>query len=105
MKLKLVKPSKKYQAQIIDMLDEWSEYNKLHPECDKSPRAIFRDYSNFKSYIKNFEKDIYDPSPDRVPATVYFALDKEKVLEGKKEFDAKKPEMFKEIQQKVEGKK
>ena len=78
MKLKLVKPSKKYQAQIIDMLDEWSEYNKLHPECDGSPRAIFRDYSNFKSYIKSFEKDIYEPDPDKVPATVYFALDKER---------------------------
>ena len=33
------------------------------------------------------------------------AQEHEKILEGKKEFDAKKPEMFKEIQQKVEGKK
>ena len=33
------------------------------------------------------------------------AQEHEKILEGKKEFDAKKPELFKEIQQKVEGKK
>ena len=78
MRLKLVKPSKKYKDQIIDMLKEWEEYNSLHPEANGSPRAIFRDYSNFSRYIESFKKDIYEPEPGRVPATTFFALDKDR---------------------------
>lgn len=79
MKLKLVKPSKRYQAQIVEMLEEWSKYNEEHIEANKSPRAIFlSDYHDFKSYLK-YAKDLrYNPKEGRVPAEMYFAYDKDR---------------------------
>ena len=59
------------------MLDEWSEYNATH-DTDLSPRAIFRDYHDFDTYIEAQRKQETDPEPNRVPGTTYFALDKER---------------------------
>lgn len=76
-RLKLVKPSLEYKDLIVDMLDEWAEYNISH-KTNLSPRAIFRYYRDFDAYVKHFEKDETDPEEGLVPATVYFALDVER---------------------------
>ena len=79
MKLKLVKPSKKYQTQIVDMLEEWSKYNIEHPEANGSPKALFlTDYHNFKEYLKAANDAIYNPKEGLVPATLLFAYDKDR---------------------------
>lgn len=76
-KLLLVKGSLEYKDIIVDMLDEWSEYNRTH-DTDLSPRAIFKDYTNFDEYLKRFKEEETDPKPGYVPATTYFALDTER---------------------------
>ena len=74
MNVKLVKISKKYEKQIIDMLDEWVEYNNTH-ETNHSPWAIFSDYSNFDEYIiKTKEREI-PRDPKYVPSSVFYAYD------------------------------
>ena len=77
MDLVLVKPSYEYKDLIVDMLDEWVEYNQTHI-TDHSPRAIFKDYQDFDVYLENFVKEEIDPKPGYVPASTYFALDKER---------------------------
>lgn len=77
----LVKVSKEYKNQIEDMLVEWKKFNNEHPDTYKSPAAIFYEYSNFDDYIHNLIEigenyDKYDST--KVPATTYFALDKER---------------------------
>ena len=76
-RLILIKPSMEYKDAIIEMLDEWLAYNATH-ETDPSPRAIFHDYSDFDAYLKEFERSEKNPKPEHVPATTYFALDKER---------------------------
>ena len=76
-RLVLIKPSIEYKKQITEMLDEWVLYNNTH-ETNKSPMAIFRDYSNFDEYVSSFETDINNPKPGFVPASTYFALDVER---------------------------
>ena len=79
MHLKLVKPSKRYRNQIIDMLDEWSQYNKEHPNANGSPKALFlTDYHNFPLYLKEISNAIYYPKRGLVPATLLFAYDKDR---------------------------
>lgn len=74
MNVKLVKISKKYEKQIIDMLDEWVEYNNTH-ETNHSPWAIFSDHSNFDEYvIKTKEREI-PRDPKYVPSSVFYAYD------------------------------
>ena len=70
----LVKASNEYRTQIIEMLDEWSEYNATH-NANKSPSAIFRDYQDFDSYIECFKKMETNPEKHLVHASTYFALD------------------------------
>ena len=45
MKLKLVKASRKYQKEILEMLEEWIQYNHDHPQANHSPTAIFKNDS------------------------------------------------------------
>ena len=76
-RLVLIKPSIEYKDAIIEMLDEWLEYNATH-KTDPSPRAIFHDHFDFDAYLKEFERAEKHPKPEHVPATTYFALDKER---------------------------
>ncbi|MBO7573663.1 MAG: GNAT family N-acetyltransferase [Bacilli bacterium] len=77
-RLILIKPSIAYKEQILDMVKEWAHYNATHP-TDPSPRSIFnKDYSNFEKYLDEFKQEEINPQPGFVPATTYFALDKER---------------------------
>jgi len=73
MNCKLVKLSKEYKEQFLDMIKEWKEYNDTH-DCNKSPGAIFRlDYNDFDNYVDKLE--YVDPNSGFVPGDVYFCLD------------------------------
>lgn len=73
MNLKLIKGSKEYEKQIIDMLIEWSEYNKTHI-TNTSPASIFKnDYNNFDYYLENLE--ISTAKDGLVPDSTFFCLD------------------------------
>jgi len=77
-RLILIKPSYEHKEQILDMVKEWAEYNVTHL-TDPSPRSIFiKDYSNFDKYIDEFKQEEINPKEGFVPATTYFALDKER---------------------------
>ena len=77
-RLILIKPSIAYKKQILDMVKEWAHYNATHP-TNPSPRSIFnKDYSNFEKYLDEFKQEEINPQPGFVPATTYFALDKER---------------------------
>lgn len=51
MNLVLAKASKKYKKQIIEMLEEWEEYNDTHV-TNHSPGAIFRPHDDFDKYLE-----------------------------------------------------
>ena len=76
-RLVLVKPSYEYKEQIEDMVNEWATYNDTH-ETNHSPWIIFQQRESFDTYLKHFEDDELRPSEGHVPATTYFALDKER---------------------------
>lgn len=68
--IKLVKLSKAYQKQLIEMLDEWSSFG----DTNHSPWAIFKnDYHNFDYYLDNLE--LKEAKDGRVPDSTFFALD------------------------------
>lgn len=70
MNLKLIKGSKEYEKQIIDMLIEWSEYNKTHI-TNTSPASIFKnDYNSFDYYLENLE--ISTAKDGLVPDSTFF---------------------------------
>lgn len=76
MPLRLVKGSYQYKDQIIEMLKEWTEYNRII-QGNHSPWAIFRnDYSDFDYYLEHLE--IKEPENGRVPDSTYFCLDEER---------------------------
>ena len=75
MNLKLVRVSAEYKDLIVEMLDEWVDYNNTHDE-NKSPAAIFKPYDNFNNYIDELNKIV--PIEGHVPATTLFCLDKDK---------------------------
>ena len=77
-RLVLIKPSIEYKDAIIDMINEWGSYNDAHPEEDHSPWIIFQYHGDFAEYLKHFENSEKHPKPEHVPATAYFALDKER---------------------------
>ncbi len=73
--IKLVKLNKKYEKQLKEMLDEWTEYNNTH-DTNHSPWAIFKnDYHDFDNYLKEMIKQETLKDDNHVPATTYFALD------------------------------
>lgn len=76
MSLKLIKASQEYKAQIVSMLEEWTEFNRSH-ETNQSPWAIFRaDYHDFESYLNSL--DIHFPADGFVPDSTFFCLDEER---------------------------
>ena len=76
-RLVLVKPSLQYKTLIEDMLDEWASYNDTH-ETNHSPWVIFQERDDFDKYLKHFEENEKNPKEGHVPATTYFALDKDR---------------------------
>lgn len=77
MKLRLVKASDKYQNQIVDMLEEWTEYNNSNPSENHSPWAIFKnDYHDFAYYTNHLE--VAKEEKGKVLDSVYFCLDEER---------------------------
>lgn len=72
MKLRLVKASIQYRAQITDMLDEWYKTGEKI-----IPYAIRRlDYHDFDSYCANLE--IKDEKSGLVPDSTFFCLDEDR---------------------------
>lgn len=72
MKLKLIKATKEYQNQIIDMLEEWNATDEKI-----IPYTIRRlDYHDFEYYCRNLE--IKDSSNGLVPDSTFFCLDEER---------------------------
>lgn len=72
--LKLVRLSKKYKKQFMDMMEEWTQDIEQN-HTNHSPWMIFRnDYHDFDNYLSNLE--IKEETPDgRVPDTTLFCLD------------------------------
>jgi len=76
MSLKLVKGSNEYKTQIIDMLEEWIDYNSKN-ETNRSPWAIFKNsYDNFDYYLNHLETS--EPKDGLVPDSTFFCLDEER---------------------------
>lgn len=75
--MRLVSLTKDYKKQLEDMLEEWTTYNKEHPETNHSPWAIFKnDYHDFDYYLENLElKEAID---DKVPDSTFFLYDEER---------------------------
>lgn len=69
MELQLIKPSKKYKKQIIDMLDEWNKIDEAIVPC--SVNSL--DYHDFDNYINDL--DVIVPSCNHVISSTYFCLD------------------------------
>ena len=77
MSLKLIKASQEYQKQIVEMLEEWIDYNREHPEANTSPWSIFKnDYHDLEYYEKHLDVEI--PTEGLVPDSTYFCLDEER---------------------------
>lgn len=75
MNLVLVKASKKYKKQIIEMLEEWEEYNDTHV-TNHSPGAIFRPHDDFDKYLEMVnEQQAHPTNPKYVPSSTFYALD------------------------------
>lgn len=72
MKLRLIKASKQYQNEIVDMLDEW------HASGESIvPYAIRRvDYHDFEHYCENLE--VKDAGGRFVPDSTFFCLEEER---------------------------
>lgn len=76
MSLKLIKASHAYQRQITEMINEWKTYNDNHI-TNTSPFAVFKNScDDFDYYINHL--DITNPTPDKVPSSVFFCLDKDR---------------------------
>ncbi len=76
MNLKLVKGDIKYKEQIIEMLDEWVEFNK-QDGTNHSPYAIFKNaYNDFDYYLENLETK--EHSNGLVPDSTFFLLDEQR---------------------------
>jgi len=74
MNIKLVKLSKEYQTQLVDMLEEWCKYNNENKDANTSPYAIFKnDYHDFDYYLENLE--IAEAKDGLVPDSTFFCLD------------------------------
>ena len=73
-RISLIKLSDNYKQQLTDMLDEWTVYNKEHPEANTSPYAIFKnDYHDFDNYLEHLE--IKEEKDGLVPDSLFFLYD------------------------------
>ena len=76
MPLKLIKLTKQYQKQLMEMIDEWKLDQELN-HTDRSPYAIFKnDCRDFDYYLEHLE--LKTPTEDRVPDSVFFLLDEDR---------------------------
>ncbi|MBR6917073.1 MAG: GNAT family N-acetyltransferase [Clostridia bacterium] len=76
MGLKLIKLSKKYEAELTEMIDEWREDQEKN-STDRSPGAIFKnDCHDFDYYLEHLE--IKKETDGKVPDSVFFLLDEER---------------------------
>lgn len=76
MKLRLIPLTKEYEAQLVEMLDEWKEDQERN-HTNHSPWAVFRnDWHDFDNYLANLEWKT--ETPDRVPDSVFFLLDEDR---------------------------
>ena len=76
MKVKLIKLTKQYEKQLVEMIEEWKADQELN-HTDRSPGAIFKnDCHDFDYYLENLDRKI--PTEKRVPESVFFLLDEER---------------------------
>ena len=76
MKLKLIKLTKEYKEQLIEMIDEWRTDQELN-HTDRSPGAIFKhDPRDFDHYLEHLE--LKEETDGKVPDSVFFLLDEER---------------------------
>ena len=76
MKVKLIKLTNEYYAQLSEMIDEWKLDHEIN-QGNRSPWAIFKnDYHDFDRYLDNLE--ISEPKDGKVPDSVFFLLDEER---------------------------
>ena len=76
MSVRLIKGNRKYKTQIIDMLDEWTDYNSKN-EANRSPYAIFKNsYEDFDYYLDNLETK--EAKNGLVPDSTFFCIDEER---------------------------
>ena len=73
MNVKLIKLTKEYESELIEMIKEWKE-DQIKNHTDRSPWVIFRlDPNNFDYYLENLE--LKEAKDGRVPDSTFFALD------------------------------
>ena len=76
MNIKLIKGSCEYKTQIIDMLEEWTDFNSKN-ETNRSPWVIFKNgYDDFDYYLNSLETK--EPKDGLVPDSTFFCLDMER---------------------------
>lgn len=73
MNVKLIKLTKEYFNQLVEMIDEW-KFDQEVNNTNHSPWAIFKnDYHDFDNYLANLE--IREARNGKVPSSVFFLLD------------------------------
>ena len=76
MGLKLIKLTKEYEQELIEMIDEWRADQELN-HTDRSPWAIFKnDPGDFDRYLEELE--LKEEKNGRVPDSVFFLLDEDR---------------------------
>lgn len=78
MKLRFIEASNEYKEGIIEMLDEWKHFNDTHDGANRSPSAIFIDYSDFDNYIYQLNIASKKVTEPKVPSSTYFVLDEDR---------------------------
>jgi predicted acetyltransferase len=74
--MKLIKLTKDYYQQCVEMIDEWKLDQEIN-HTNRSPWAIFKnDVRDFDTYLENLE--ISEPKDGKVPDSVFFLLDEER---------------------------
>lgn len=76
MSLKLIKLTKEYEKQLVEMIDEWKEDQERN-HTNRSPWAIFKnDPHDFGYYLEHLE--VKEASDGKVPDSTFFLLDTER---------------------------
>ena len=77
MNLKLIKLTKEYKDQLIEMIDEWRIDQEIN-HTNHSPYAIFKnDYADFDYYLEHLE--IKEAKDGLVPSSTFFLLDEDRI--------------------------
>ena len=73
MNVKLIKLTKEYKEELIEMIDEWKK-NQIEENTNKTPFAIFKnDYNDFDYYLDHL--DFKEATGRYVPSSTFFLLD------------------------------